>query len=95
MALKALAVEKAKPKDKTYMLKDEDGLYLAVFPSGKKYWRFRYWMNKRENRMSLGEYPLIPLIQARERRDEQLIEGSLFALPRHRQRGDQQGLQHA
>ena len=70
MALSALAVEKAKPKDKSYNLKDDDGLYLEVKPSGKKYWRLRYWIDYKENRMSLGEFPLVSLAEARDRRDE-------------------------
>lgn len=70
MPLNALAVEKAKPKEKQYTLKDEHGLYLEVKTSGKKFWRFRYWLNKKENRLSLGEYPLISLAEARQRRDE-------------------------
>lgn len=70
MALRDLEIKKAKPKEKSYNLKDEDGLYLEVKPSGKKYWRFRYWLNTKENRMSLGEYPVIPLADARQRRDE-------------------------
>ena len=70
MALSALAVEKAKPKDKSYNLKDDDGLYLEVKPSGKKYWRLRYWIDYKENRMSLGEFPLVSLAEARGKRDE-------------------------
>ena len=70
MALSALAVERAKPREKSYRLKDDDGLYLEVKPSGKKYWRLRYWIDYKENRMALGEYPLVSLGEARERRDE-------------------------
>ncbi len=79
MALSALAVEKAKPKEKVYNLKDDDGLYLEVKPSGKKFWRFRYWLNTRENRMSLGEYPLVALAEARMARDDKrrLIAGGI------------------
>lgn len=69
MPLRDLEIKKAKPKEKIYILKDEDGLYLEVKPSGKKYWRLRYWLDKKENRMSLGEYPLVSLAEARDRRD--------------------------
>ena len=70
MALSDLAVRKAKPKDKLYLMKDEHGLSCAVSPNGNKFWRFRYWLNGKESRMSLGEYPLVSLLEARERRDE-------------------------
>lgn len=46
MALSDLAAKKAAPKEKLYMLKDSEGLYLVAFPSGKKFWRFRYWTIK-------------------------------------------------
>lgn len=69
MPLTDLTIKKAKPTEKSYNLKDEDGLYLEVKPSGKKYWRLRYWIDYKENRMSLGEYPLVSLGEARDRRD--------------------------
>lgn len=70
MALTAIAVEKAQPKEKLYKLMDEGGLYLEVPPKGSKRWRLRYWLNKKENRISLGVYPQVKLSDARTRRDE-------------------------
>ena len=70
MALSDMAIKKAKPREKIYTLKDADGLYLEIKPSGKKYWRLRYWIDSKENRLSLGEYPLISLAEARSRRDD-------------------------
>lgn len=70
MALTDLAFRKAKPKEKVYLMNDGDGLHLEVKPSGKKHWRYRYWLNGKENRMSLGEYPYITLEKARELREE-------------------------
>lgn len=70
MALTNVAAQGAKPKDKAYRLKDERGLYLEVAPSGGKWWRLRYWLNGKENRLSLGVYPDVSLAQAREKRDE-------------------------
>ena len=65
------AARNAKPKDKQYTLADERGLSLLVTPSGGKLWRFRYYRPAGgRNFLSLGEYPAIPLKQARERRDE-------------------------
>lgn len=70
MALTDLAFKKAKPKDKAYLMNDGDGLHLEIKPSGKKHWRYRYWLNGKENRMSLGEYPFVTLEKARELRNE-------------------------
>ena len=42
MALTAIAIRNAKPREKLYKLSDGDGLHLLVQPNDKKYWRFRY-----------------------------------------------------
>lgn len=60
-------IQTAKPKEKNYILKDYNGLYLEITTKGKKRWRIRYWIQKKENRLSLGKYPEITLKQARER----------------------------
>jgi len=67
MALSAMAVKQAKPKEKTYILKDDHGLYLEVSPSGGRWWRLRYWLQGKENRISLGTYPVVGLAEAREK----------------------------
>ena len=63
-------VKSAKPKEKYYMLRDDRGLYLRVDTSGRKYWIFRYWENKKEHQISLGPYPDLSLKDARIKRDE-------------------------
>ena len=70
MALTEIQIKQAKPRDKRYMLRDDRGLYLEVMTSGNKHWRLRYWENGKEHKISLGEYPLITLRQARDKRDE-------------------------
>ena len=71
MPLTDTAVKNAKPRDKQYTMADERGLSLLVTPSGGKLWRFRYYRpDGGRNYLSLGEYPEIPLKQARERRDD-------------------------
>ena len=71
MPLTDTAVRNAKPDNtKTLRLKDERGLYLEIPPRGGKWWRLRYWIAGKENRLSLGVYPDISLKDARERRDE-------------------------
>ncbi len=70
MPLTDAAVRNAKATDKTLRLKDERGLYLEISPKGGKWWRLRYWLASKENRLSLGVYPDVSLKEARERRDE-------------------------
>jgi integrase len=43
---------------------------LLIQPSGKKWWRFRYKWSGKEQMLSMGVYPDIPLLMARERRDD-------------------------
>ena len=53
-----LAVKGAKPCEKSYMIRDERGLYLCIDPSGGKYWILRYCENKKEYKLSLGSYKI-------------------------------------
>jgi integrase len=78
MALSQLAINKAKPKDKSYMLSDGGGLHVLVEASGSKLWRVRFRFGGKANMMSLGPYPLVSLKEAREKRDQikkQIIAG--------------------
>ena len=68
--LTELVVKNSKPREKSYMIRDDRGLYLRIDPSGNKYWIFRYWENKKERKMSLGPYPDLSLKDARSKRDE-------------------------
>lgn len=70
MALTDTAIRNAKPKDKAYVLNDGRGLNLEISPKGGKWWRLRYTFGGKPNRISLGTYPEISLVQARERREE-------------------------
>lgn len=68
--LTELQVKGAKPKEKTYMIRDDRGLYLRIDVSGRKYWILRYWEQKKEHQISLGPYPDLSLKDARLKRDE-------------------------
>ena len=68
--LTALAIQNAKPRDTPYMLTDGNGLHLEVIPNGSKLWRLRYRFGGKQNRISLGAYPDVPLAAARAKRDE-------------------------
>jgi len=67
--LSEVEIRKAKPKEKVYRLGDGDGLHLEILPAGGKYWHLRYWIQKKEKRLSLGVYPEVGLKEAREKRD--------------------------
>jgi len=70
MPLSDFACKNAKPKDKPYRLSDGDGLYLLVQKNGSKLWQLRYRYLEKENILSFGKYPLVSLLDAREKRDE-------------------------
>lgn len=65
MKLTDVAVKQAKAKDKQYKMSDGGGMYLLVTPSGKKYWRMKYYIKGKEKLASLGVYPDISLVEAR------------------------------
>ncbi|AMO70261.1 tyrosine-type recombinase/integrase [Zhongshania aliphaticivorans] len=70
MPLTDTAVKQAKPKEKTYRLSDEKGMYLEVTPKGQKYWRMKYRIGKQEKRLSIGVYPTVSLKKARQIREQ-------------------------
>lgn len=51
-------------------INDGGGLSLICRPDGAGWWRLRYWIASRENRLSLGTYPEVSLSDARRRRDD-------------------------
>lgn len=75
-ALTALSVEKAKagpptakqPGGARRELRDAavDGLRLIIQPTGAKSWAFRYSFGRKHHKKTLGRYPGISLIDARE-----------------------------
>jgi integrase len=65
-----LYLKSLKPKEKRFLSKSENGLYLDVTPNGKKHWIYKYWEDKKERAVSLGEYPLVSLKEARLKRDD-------------------------
>lgn len=70
MGLTDTACKTSKPKEKAYKRFDGGGLYLEIMPNGNKLWRLKYRFFGKENRISLGAYPLVTLAEAREKRDE-------------------------
>lgn len=69
MKLTDAAVKNAPAKEKQYTFFDEKGLFLIVMPNGSKLWRWKYRVDGKEKRLSLGVYPEISLKAARNARD--------------------------
>lgn len=70
MSLSDTAIRKIKPTGKSFKVADERGLHLLVTPSGGKLWRLKYRFEGKEKLISFGAYPDVPLVRAREKRDE-------------------------
>ena len=70
MVLTVFAVEKAKPRERPFMLTDGNGLHLLVGSNGSKLWRFRYRFGGRQKFLSLGSFPEATLAEARLKRDD-------------------------
>jgi integrase len=70
MPLTAAAIQGAKPREKSYKLFDQGGLFLLVHPNGGRYWRLKYRMHGREKLLALGTFPDVSLAKARSRRDD-------------------------
>ncbi len=73
MPLTDTAIKKLKSTAKRFRKADSEGLYLDVKPSGKKTFLYRIRLNGKDSFMSLGDYPLISLKQARQLRDENVL----------------------
>lgn len=70
MALTDVKIRALKPKAKPYQIFDGGGLCIEVLPSGKKVWRIRYRLRGKQEKLTFGAYPTIPLVEARRRREE-------------------------
>lgn len=70
MALTIREIQATKAREKAYGLADGNGLFLWVTPKGQKYWHFRYRLEGKQPRISLGVFPQISLAMAREKAAE-------------------------
>lgn len=63
-------------KDRKYRVLDQNGLYIEVFPSGKKSWRLRtYGEDDKEKQFTLGHFPEMSLEDARAAQALKLSSG--------------------
>jgi integrase len=67
--LTELQIKNAKAEEKTYTLGDGGGMYLEINSNGGKWWRYRYELDGKTKKVSLGVYPTTTLADARKKRD--------------------------
>jgi hypothetical protein len=70
MSLTIIEVKNAKPAASDYRLADSHGLFLHITTAGGKIWRYRYRVGPREKTLTLGRYPEMGLVAAREAHHE-------------------------
>lgn len=63
-------IRRAKPDIKPVKLSDSGGLFLLISTAGSKLWRLKYRFSGKEKLLSLGAYPEVSLIEARNLRDQ-------------------------
>lgn len=68
MKLSDMKCRKAGAEGKRIKLSDGDGLFLHVYPNGKKLWRMSYRHAGKQRDLPFGPYPLVSLLAAREKR---------------------------
>jgi integrase len=70
MALNHTALQALKPKEKDYSVTDRDGLVIDVLATGSMIWRYRYRIDGKRRKLTIGPYPEIGLADARKKRNE-------------------------
>lgn len=70
MPLSDAACRAAKGQEKLYKLSDAGGLQLWVHPSGSRTWRLAYRFAGKQKNYTLGTYPDMKLVEARDLRDD-------------------------
>jgi integrase len=81
MPLTDTALKALKPREKVYTVADDRGLYAEVFPTGGIVWRYRYRLNGKLEKLTLGKYPALTLKNARKKRDEAAEAVAMGASP--------------
>ena len=66
MPLNDRQIKNAKPAEKPFKLNDGKGLYLYINTSGGKLWRFDFSHNGKRKTLSIGKYPTVSLVEARQ-----------------------------
>ena len=61
MALSDTRIRALKPKATPHEVADDAGLFIEVMPGGAKVWRYRYRLNGKREKVTIGPYPAIPI----------------------------------
>ena len=67
MKLNDIKIKSLKATNKSQKFADGGGLQLLVHPNGSKYFQFRYSFEKKDKLLSLGAYPEISPLEARDK----------------------------
>jgi integrase len=86
MPLTDTAIKALKPKTARYTISDARGLVLEVFPAGGMLWHYRYRLNGKQERVTLGRYPALSLKLARGERDKRETMVALGESPAEQKR---------
>jgi len=70
MALNDMKCRMAQAGPKLQKLSDGGGLQLWIKPNGARLWRFAYRFAGKQKSLALGQYPIVSLADARQRRDD-------------------------
>lgn len=81
MPLTDTAIRALKPREKRYTVTDHAGLVLEVFPTGGMLWHYRYRLNGKAERVTLGRYPALSLKLARVEREKRATMVALGQSP--------------
>lgn len=65
--LSDVKVRQAKAKEKMYVIRDGNGLYVEITPKGSKIWRMKCRYERKEILLTFGRYPAISLLEARKK----------------------------
>src|SRR5690242_5866286 len=52
------------------------GLYFVVQPSGAKSWAYRYRFRRQPRKLTLGPFPLVPLVDKRDADGRVIVKGA-------------------
>lgn len=81
MPLTDTAIKALKSQPTRYTVTDDKGLSLEVFPTGGMLWHYRYHLDGKRERVTLGRYPALSLKLARKLRDERATQVALGQSP--------------
>jgi integrase len=68
------AAAKRKPSDKRVEVHDGNGLYLVIQPSGAKSWAYRYRVEGKSRKLTLGSLPALGIAEARQKAAEAAVK---------------------